>query len=60
MRCYNYSGFGHKSHDCWNARRNSMMRTSNRMARRRNKVRKGGIFEKRDAQRSSSEEQGHL
>jgi hypothetical protein len=37
-----------------------MMRTSNNMARRRNKVRKGDIFEKMDAQSSSSKEQGHL
>jgi hypothetical protein len=27
MRCYNCSGFGQKSQDCWNKRRNSMMRT---------------------------------
>jgi hypothetical protein len=60
MTCYNCSGFGHKSHECWNTRRNSMMRTSNSMARRRNEVRKGDIFEKMDAQSSSSEEQGHL
>jgi hypothetical protein len=60
MRCYNCSGFGHKSHECWNTRRKSMMRTSNSMARRRNEVRKGDIFENMDAQRSSSEEQGHL
>ena len=37
-----------------------MMRTSNGMARRRNEVRKGEIFEKMDAQISSSEEKGHL
>jgi hypothetical protein len=30
------------------------------MARRRNEVRKGDIFENMDAQSSSSEEQGHL
>jgi hypothetical protein len=60
MRCYNCSGFGHKSDECWNTRRNSMMRTSNSMARRRNEVRKGDIFEKMDAQSSSYEEQGHL
>jgi hypothetical protein len=60
MRCYSCSGFGHKSHECWNRRRKSMMRTSNSMARRRNEVRKGDIFEKMDAQSSSSEEQGHL
>jgi hypothetical protein len=30
------------------------------MARRRNEVRKGDIFENMDAQISSSEEQGHL
>jgi hypothetical protein len=30
------------------------------MARRRNEVRKGDIFEKMDAQSSSSEEKGHL
>jgi hypothetical protein len=37
-----------------------MIKTSNSMARIRNEVRKGEIFEKMDAQRSSSEEQGHL
>jgi hypothetical protein len=36
------------------------MRTSNNMARRRNKVRKGDILENMDAQRSIFEEQGHL
>jgi hypothetical protein len=56
MRCYSCSGFGHKSQECWNTRRKSMMRTSNSMARRRNEVRKGDIFEKMDAQSSSSEE----
>jgi hypothetical protein len=60
MRCYNCSGFGHKSHECWNTRRNSMMITSNSMAGRRNEVRKGDIFEKMDSQSSSSEEKGHL
>jgi hypothetical protein len=37
-----------------------MMRNSNRIARKKNEVRKGDIFEKMDAQSSSSEEQGHL
>jgi hypothetical protein len=37
-----------------------MIRNSNRMARRRNEVRKGDIFENMDAQSSSYEEQGHL
>jgi hypothetical protein len=37
-----------------------MMRISHSMARRRNEVRKGDIFEKMDAQSSSSEEKGHL
>jgi hypothetical protein len=60
MRCYNCSGFGHKSQECWNTRRKSMMRTSHSMARRRNEVRKGDIFEKIDTQSSSSEEKGHL
>jgi hypothetical protein len=60
MRCYSCSGFGHKSQECWNTRRKSMMRTSHSMARRRNEVRKGDIFEKMDAQSSSSEEKGHL
>jgi Sec7-like guanine-nucleotide exchange factor len=60
MRCYSCSGFGKKSHECWNTGRKSMMRTSNSMARRRNEVRKGDIFENMDAQSSSSEEQGHL
>jgi hypothetical protein len=54
IRCYNYSGFGHKSQDCWNTRRKSMMRTSYSMTRRRNEVRKGDIFEKMEAQSSSS------
>jgi hypothetical protein len=60
MRCYSCSGFGHKSQECWNTRRNSMMRNSHSMARRRNEVRKGDIFENMDAQRSSSEDKGHL
>jgi hypothetical protein len=60
MRCYNYSGFGHKSKECWNTRRKSMMKASHSMARRRNEVRKGDNFEKMDAQSSSSEEKGHL
>jgi hypothetical protein len=60
MRCYSCSGFGHKSQECWNTRRNSMMRTSHSMDRRRNEVRKGDIFENMDAQSSSSEEKGHL
>jgi hypothetical protein len=49
MICYNCSGFGHKYQDCWNIRRNSMMRTSYSMTRRRNEVRKGDIFEKMEA-----------
>jgi hypothetical protein len=36
-----------------------MMRTSNSMARRRNEVRRGDIFENMDSQSSSSKEQGH-
>jgi hypothetical protein len=60
MRCYNCSGFGHKSQEYWNTRRKSMMRTSHSMARRRNEVRKVDIFEKMDTQSSSSKERGHL
>jgi hypothetical protein len=60
MRCYSCSGFGHKSQEFWNTRRKSMMRTSHSMARRRNEVRKGDIFEKMDAQSSSSEKQEPL
>jgi hypothetical protein len=52
MRCYNYSRFGHKSQEFWNTRRNSMMRTSHSLARRRNEVRKEDIFENMDAQSS--------
>jgi hypothetical protein len=37
-----------------------MMRTSHSMARRRNEVRKGDIFENIDAHSSSSEKKGHL
>jgi hypothetical protein len=37
-----------------------MMRNSHSMARRRNEVRKGDIFEKMDAQSSISKEKGHL
>jgi hypothetical protein len=37
-----------------------MMRTSNSMARRRNEVRKGDIFENMDAHSSISEEKGNL
>jgi hypothetical protein len=60
MRCYNYSGFGHKYQECWNTRRMPMMRTSHSIARIRNEGRKGDIFENMDAQRSSSEEKEHL
>jgi hypothetical protein len=60
MICYSCSGFGHKYQKCWNTRRKSMMRNSHSMARRRNEVRKGDIFEKMDAQSSSYEEQGHI
>jgi hypothetical protein len=60
MRCYSYSGFDHKSQECWNTRRNSMTRTSHSMARRRNEVQNGDIFENMDTQSSSSEEKGHL
>jgi hypothetical protein len=60
MRCYSYSGFGLKYQECWNTRTKSMMRTSHSMARRRNELRKGYIFEKMDAQSSSSEDQGYL
>jgi hypothetical protein len=49
MRLYSCSGFGHKSQDCWNTRIKSMMRTSDNMARRRNEVKKGDIFEKMEA-----------
>jgi hypothetical protein len=37
-----------------------MMRTSYSMTRRRHEVRKEDIFEKMEAQSSSSEKQGHL
>jgi hypothetical protein len=37
-----------------------MMRTSHSISRRRNEVINGDIFEKMDAQSSSSEEKGHL
>jgi hypothetical protein len=37
-----------------------MMWNSYSMTRRRNEVRKGDIFEKMEAQSSSSEKQGHL
>jgi hypothetical protein len=37
-----------------------MMRTSHSMARRRNEVRKGDIFENMDTRSSNSEEKGHL
>jgi hypothetical protein len=60
MRCYSCSGFRHKSQELWNTRRKFMMRTSHSMARRRNEVRNGDIFENMDTQSSSSEEKGHL
>jgi len=60
MRCYTCSGFGHKSQDCWNTRRNSMMMISYSMTRRGNEVRKGEIFKKMEAQSSSFEMKGHL
>jgi hypothetical protein len=37
-----------------------MMRTSYRMSRRRNEVRKGDLFENMEAHSSNSEKQGHL
>jgi hypothetical protein len=60
MRFYSCSGFGHKSQNCWNTRRNSMMRTSYRMTRRRHEVRKEDSFENMEAQSSSFEKMGHL
>jgi hypothetical protein len=54
------SGFGQKSQEYWNTRRNSMMRTSYSMTRRRTEVRKGDIFDNMDAQRSSYKEKRHL
>jgi hypothetical protein len=60
MRCYSCSGFGHKSQDCWNTRRKSMMRNSYSMTRRRHEVSNEDIFEKMEAQSSSSEKLGHL
>jgi hypothetical protein len=47
----------HKKKECYVK---SMMRTSHSMARRRNEVRKGDIFENMDTKSSSSEEKGHL
>jgi hypothetical protein len=60
MRCYNCSGFGHKSQDCWNTRRKSMMMNSYSMTRRRNEFRKEDIFENMEAHSSSSEKLGNL
>jgi hypothetical protein len=60
MRCYSCSGFGHKSQDYWNTRRNSMMRSSYSMNKRRHEVRQEDIFEKMEAQISSSKNLGHL
>jgi hypothetical protein len=60
MRCYIFSGFGYKSQDFWNKRRNSMMRNSYSMTRRMHEVRKEDIFEKMEAQRSGSENLGQL
>jgi hypothetical protein len=60
MRCYTCRGFGHKSQDCWNTRRKSMMMNSYSMTKRRHEVRKEEIFEKIEAQSSSSEKWGHL
>jgi hypothetical protein len=37
MRCYNCSGFGHKSQECYNSRRRSLRNASYNMERKKNK-----------------------
>jgi hypothetical protein len=49
MRCYNYSGFGHKSHDFWNTRRQSMRSDSYSMTRRTHEAKKEDNFENMEA-----------
>jgi hypothetical protein len=60
MRCYNCSGFGHKSQDRWNTRRQPMKSASYNMTRRTHESRKEDIVEKMEAQISSSEKLIHL
>jgi hypothetical protein len=38
MRCYECNGFGHKSWDCWNLRRQTMRNDSYNMTRRENET----------------------
>jgi acetoin utilization deacetylase AcuC-like enzyme len=60
MRCYRCSVFGHKSLDCWNARRHSMRSASYRMTIRTHESRKEENFENMEAHSSSSKKLGHL
>jgi hypothetical protein len=52
MRCYNYSGFGHKAQDCWNSRRQSMGSASHNMETRAHETKKEYNVEKMEAQSS--------
>jgi hypothetical protein len=57
MRCYNCSGFRHKSHDLWNTRIQSMRSASYSMSIRKQKE---DDIEKMESQNSSYEKLGHL
>jgi hypothetical protein len=60
MRCYNYSGFGHRYHNCWNTRRQSMRSVSYSMTRRTCEARKENNIGNMKAQSSSSKKLGNL
>jgi hypothetical protein len=51
MRCYSCSGFGHKSQDCWNSRRQSMRNVSYYMERREHEAWKKDNVERMEAQK---------
>jgi hypothetical protein len=38
MRCYSCGGYGHKAHNCWNSRRQSMRNDSYNTTRRVNET----------------------
>jgi hypothetical protein len=59
MRCYNCSGFGHKSEDCWNKRRQSMRNDSYNMEIRSNETWNNDNVEIMEDQRTSTKKLGH-
>jgi mevalonate pyrophosphate decarboxylase len=57
--CHNCGGFGQKSKDCWNSRRQSMRDISFYMARRENEAWKKDNV-RMEAQKTSVEKPGHF